>query len=209
MTLRYLALGDSYTIGEGVDAAERWPAQLVAQLRRWGADVGDPETVAVTGWTSDELSAGIDAAAPEGPYDLVTLLIGVNDQYRARPLARYAAELDALLARAVTFAGGDAMRVVAVSIPDWGVSPFAVGRDRAAIAQELDRFNDTARGIAAAQGAQWVDVTAASRAAGDTPEAFAADGLHPSGAAYGEWARLIAPAARLALGLETRPKGQA
>lgn len=201
MTLRYLALGDSYTIGEGVQPEDRWPSRLAVILRQGGEDMADPEIVAVTGWTTDELSAGIDAAAPEGPYDLVTLLIGVNDQYRGRAPLAYAERFEPLLERAVAFAGGDPGRVVVVSIPDWGVSPFAVGRDRAAIARELDEFNGIARSTAGQRGARWVDVTAASRAAGDAPEAYADDGLHPSGAAYAEWARLVAPAARLALGV--------
>ena len=166
---RYLALGDSYTIGEGVEADERWPAVMVRLLRGSGLAVADPEIVAVTGWTTDELSAGIDAAAPRGPYDLVTLLIGVNDQYRGRGLETYAAGFDQLLARAVAYARGDARRVVVVSIPDWGVTPFAADRDRDTIAREIDLFNAVARRAAATSGAAWVDVTEASRAAGTEP----------------------------------------
>lgn len=198
--LRFLALGDSYTIGEGVEPAERWPSRVAEQLRAAGAMVADPQIVAVTGWTTDELAAGIDAAAPAGPFDVVTLLIGVNDQYRGRGVSAYAPAFETLLARAVELAGGRPERVVVISIPDWGVAPFAAGRDRRAIGAEIDAFNAVARDGARRHGAAWVDVTAASREAGDAAGAYAADGLHPSGRAYAEWADLVLPAARAALG---------
>ena len=197
---RFLALGDSYTIGEGVSADERWPAQLAARLGAEGSPVGDPEVVAVTGWTTDELAAGIDQAAPLGTYDLVTLLIGVNDQYRRRALHTYEAGFAMLLERAIAFAGGEPARTVALSIPDWGVSPFAAGRDRREIAREIDAFNAVARSITFARGVAWVDVTAASREAGSAPEAYVSDGLHPSATAYADWAVLVLPAALAALG---------
>lgn len=191
----YLALGDSYTIGEGVDEAERWPVQLAAALQADGVPVGDPQIVARTGWTTDELAAALDAAEPDGPFDLVTLLIGVNNQYRGRNLEQYRAEFRALLARAVGYAGA-AERVVVVSIPDWGVTPFAESRDQATIALQIDAFNAVARQEAAAQGVAFVDVTATSRA---MPEAVVADGLHPSGAQYAAWVEAVLPAARQAL----------
>ena len=197
---RFLALGDSYTIGEGVAAGERWPAQLAARLRAEGAPVGDPEIVAVTGWTTDELAAGIDQAAPQGAYDLVTLLVGVNDQYRHRALHTYEAGFATLLERAIVFAGGEPGRTVVLSIPDWGVSPFAAGRDRGEISRHIDTFNAAARRIAFARGAAWVDVTASSRATGSAPEAYVSDGLHPSAGVYAEWAALVLPAALAALG---------
>ena len=200
----FLALGDSYTIGEGVPEGERWPVQLAAVLRERGADVGEPRIIARTGWTTDELDAAIDAAAPRGPYALMTLLIGVNNQYRGRALDEYRAQFTALLERAVGFAGGEAGRVVVLSIPDWGVTPFAEGRDRAAIAAEIDAFNAAARDVAVRRGARWVDVTPQSREAGADPAFLAADGLHPSGRAYEAWARLALPAALEALG---RPSG--
>ena len=189
---RFLALGDSYTIGEGVDAADRWPSVLAARLR-----LGEPEIVAVTGWTTDELAAGIDAAAPRAPYDLVTLLIGVNNQYRDRGLDAYRTEVGALLDRAVTFAGGEPGRVVAVSIPDWGVTPFAEGRDRDRVARQIDAFNAAFRAEATARGTQWVDVTPLSRTQG---RLVVSDDLHPNAEAYAAWADLIGPVARRALG---------
>jgi lysophospholipase L1-like esterase len=194
--VRYLALGDSYTIGEGVAPEERWPAQLVGLLRGRGLEVADPEIVATTGWTTDELDAGIDAAAPRGPYALVSLLIGVNNQYRGLSIDAYRAEFRALLRRAIGFAGGDASRVVVLSIPDWGVTPFAEGRDRAQVAREIDAFNAVNRGVARELGARWVDVAPASRRA---PAAVVADGLHPSGDQYREWAALALPDALAAL----------
>jgi lysophospholipase L1-like esterase len=197
---RYLALGDSYTIGEGVEAGERWPAQLAALLRARGIAVADPEVVARTGWTTDELEAAIDEAAPRGTYGLVSLLIGVNNQYRGGPEAVYRTQLAALLRRAIGFAGGDASRVVVLSIPDWGVTPFAEGRDRAAIASEIDAFNAAARQVTAELGARWVDVTPASRTAGAEASMLVADRLHPSGRQYAAWAGLALPAAAAALG---------
>ena len=198
--LRALALGDSYTIGEGVGEAERWPVRLAAALRADGLPVADPALVAVTGWTTDELDAGIDAAVAEGrvrgTYALVTLLIGVNNQYRGRSLDEYRAQFRALLARAVGFAGGEAGRVVVVSIPDWGVTAFAGGRDRAQIARDIDAFNAVGRDEAEAAGARWVDVTPLSRA---HPDEVADDGLHPSGAQYARWAEAAEGAARAAL----------
>ena len=202
--LRYLALGDSYTIGEGVAPAEGWPQQLTALLRAEGTDLAEPEIIATTGWTTGELAAALDERDPNGPYNLVTLLVGVNDQYRGHGIERYLPGFTALLARAVELAGSDAGRVLVVSIPDWGVSPFATDRDREAIAHEIDEFNSAARSETRSRGAQWVDVTQASRAEGTAAEAYASDGLHPSASAYRAWASLVLPAARAALGVARR-----
>jgi lysophospholipase L1-like esterase len=194
---RFLALGDSYTIGEGVEASARWPEQLAARLRALGVDVAAPVLVARTGWTTDELDTGISAAGVAGAFDLVSLLIGVNNQYRGRPLAEYATQFDALLDRGVAFAGQRAGRVVVLSIPDWSVTPFADGRDRARIAGEVDAFNVAAHAVARRAGARWVDVTPLSREArGDW---VAADGLHPSAVQYAAWADAALAAARAAL----------
>jgi len=196
-SVRYLALGDSYTIGEGVEPAERWPVQLAGMLRARGVDAGDPTIVARTGWTTDELAAGIDAARPRGPYALVSLLIGVNNQYRGLSIDAYRAGFRGLLERAIAFAGGEAGHVVVVSIPDWGVTPFAQGRDRAQVAREIDAFNAVNQGVARELGARWVDVTPTSRR---MPDAVVGDGLHPSGAQYRAWAELALPQAAAALG---------
>ena len=198
-SMRFLALGDSYTIGEGVAEEERWPVRLTALLRERGLEVGDPEIIARTGWTTDELSAAIDQADPRGPYALVTLLIGVNNQYRGRSAESYRPEFAALLARAIGFAGGEPGRVVVLSIPDWGVTPFANHHDRVRVATEIDTYNGVAREETLRAGAHWVDVTGQSRASGADPTWLVADGLHPGGRSYAEWARLALPAAVAAL----------
>lgn len=188
----YLALGDSYTIGEAVAPQERWPAVLARHLRARGIELGEPRYVARTGWTTDELDAAIDAQTFAPPYALVSLLIGVNNQYRGRDPGEYRAQFAALLARAVAFAGGDAGRVVVLSIPDWGVTPFATGRVRRNIARELDAFNALAREECARSGVAFVDITPISR----DPvhgQLLADDGLHPSGAQYALWAERALP----------------
>ncbi len=197
-TLHYLALGDSYTIGEGVGEPGRWPMQLARALRADGIALADPRIIAATGWTTDELSAAIDAAEPPGAFDLVSLLVGVNNQYRGRDVADYRDEFDGLLARAIGFARGRADRVLVLSIPDWGVTPFAIqsGRDRSLIARELDAFNAVARAACDARGVAFVDITPASRALGGEVAMLADDGLHPSAAMYAEWTRLARPVAR-------------
>jgi lysophospholipase L1-like esterase len=196
---RMLALGDSYTIGEGVDPAERWPVQLVAALRARGEAFADPTIVARTGWTTDELSAAIDKARLEKPYDLVSLLIGVNNQYRGRDVEEYRGQFVTLLGRAVDFAGGTPGRVVVLSIPDWGVTPFAVKRDRGAIATAIDGFNAVNREESLRAGVRYVEITAASRRAKDEPLLIAGDGLHPSGTMYAEWVEATLPSAIAAL----------
>jgi len=192
MPLHYLALGDSYTIGEAVPAADRWPAQLVQRLRARGVAIDDPQIIAVTGWSTDELSAGMDAATLTPPYDLVTLLIGVNNQYRGRGAGEYRTQFAGLLRRAIDRAGGRAARVVVVSIPDWGVTRFAreQGRDPAPIAHALDVYNAIARDEAGRAGARWVDITPISRR---QPELVAEDGLHPSATQYALWTDAILP----------------
>ncbi|OOG60330.1 SGNH/GDSL hydrolase family protein [Rhodanobacter sp. C03] len=196
--LHYLALGDSYTIGEAVAADQRWPAVLVQRLRRAGVVIDDPTIVAVTGWTTDELAQGIDATPMSPPYDLVSLQIGVNNQYRGRSAGEYRNQFASLLARAVALAGHRATRVVVVSIPDWGVTHFAheQGRDRAQIARELDVYNAIARDETSRAGAHFVDITGISRR---YPVLAAADGLHPSAAQYALWVDAILPVVRAAL----------
>lgn len=201
-TMRFLALGDSYTIGEAVPAAERWPVLLAARLRAAGVDLGEPEVVARTGWTTDELDRAIDEAAPRGPYDLVSLLVGVNDQYRGRPLAETRPRFAALVRRAVAFAGDRPGRVLVLSVPDWGVTPFcrAQGRDGAAVGREIDALDAMEREEAARAGVAWLDITPISREAATDAALLASDGLHPSGAMYARWAAAAEPLARAALG---------
>ncbi|MBV6851405.1 SGNH/GDSL hydrolase family protein [Xanthomonas euvesicatoria] len=200
--LRYLALGDSYTIGEGVAPAQRWPSQLVDGLRAYGWNLAPPQIIATTGWTTDELQAGIDAAAPQGPFALVSLLIGVNNHYRGRPLDEYRQQFDALLLRAIACANGHPARVFVLSIPDWGLTPFARAQsgDAALIGAQIDAFNAIAVDRCSAHGVRFVDITATSRDGGDAVDMLVDDGLHPSGAMYARWTALALPAARDALG---------
>ncbi len=193
--MRYLALGDSYSIGEGVPEAGRWPVQLAARLRDEGVALDDPLIVATTGWTTDELSAAMDATAFAPPYDLVSLLIGVNNQYRGRSAEDYRDEFRRMLARAVGLAGGRPGHVLVLSIPDWGVTPFAgsSGRDIAGIGRELDVYNAIAADEVAADGGHWVDITGISRR---HPALLAEDGLHPSAAQYTLWMEAALPVAR-------------
>ncbi len=194
----FLALGDSYTIGEGVPAADRWPNQLALALRNWRIDVDDPHVIATTGWTTDELDMAIDAANPAIDHALVTLLIGVNNQYRGRSIENYASEFSKLLERAIAFACGSQRRVIVASIPDWGVTAFGLnsGRDCDVITNEIDAFNAMARSIADAKGVAFVDITELTRA---HPEEVVNDGLHPNAAQYGRWVEQLKPIARTVL----------
>ncbi|MET0289797.1 MAG: SGNH/GDSL hydrolase family protein [Pseudoxanthomonas sp.] len=198
---RYLALGDSYTIGEGVLRADRWPVQLAHALRAQGVALEDPQLIATTGWTTDELATGIAEAAPQGPFALVSLLIGVNNQYRGRPLEEYRVQFGQLLLQALDFADGDAARVLVLSIPDWGVTRFAAQqqRDPARIASEIDAFNAVAQEACTAHGVAFVDITPVSREHGADVRMLVDDGLHPSAAMYAHWTARALPIAHRSL----------
>ncbi len=192
MTASFLALGDSYTIGEGVADEDRWPAQLASRLRASGTPISDPRIIARTGWTTGELLAAIRTEGLRGTFDLVTLLAGVNDQYRAYGVDRYQQSFEPLFGSALAFAKLPG-RLIVLSIPDWGVTPFAAGRDRAAIAREIDAFNGQSRAIAAAHGARFLDITSSSRQASNNSALLAADGLHPSATMYSIWVDQLVP----------------
>jgi lysophospholipase L1-like esterase len=196
--LRYLALGDSYTIGEGVTESGRWPAQLAQTLRMQGIPMSDPRFIARTGWSCDELDAAIDAVRPLAEYDLVSLLIGVNDQYRGRPVEGFRVRFARLLERAVGFAQWRREHVLALSIPDWGATPFAAtdARGAARISAEIDAYNAAAAELCAQREVAFVDLTALTRAHGADPQMLVEDGLHPSAAMYAQWTRLAAPVVR-------------
>ncbi|BDU18287.1 SGNH/GDSL hydrolase family protein [Lysobacter auxotrophicus] len=196
--LSFLALGDSYTIGEGVAESGRWPVQLAAKLREEGIALADPRIIATTGWTTDELAWGIDGAEPLGEWDFVTLLIGVNNQYRGRSATDYRGEFETLLQRAMRCARGRADRVLVLSIPDWGITPFVKTTQATPeqVATELDAYNAAAQVVCEAHGVAFVDITPVSRERGAEPEMLAEDGLHPSAAMYTLWTALALPVAR-------------
>ncbi len=192
MTLHYVALGDSYTIGESVPESDRWPNQLAAALKAQGHPV-EVTIIARTGWTTAELWRGIQAAQPQGTYDLVSLLIGVNNQYRGYDIEAYRDEFQFLLGKSIEYAGRGPSQVIALSIPDWGVTPFSAGQDRALIASEIDAFNRVNREESQRGGVHYVNVTPISRLAADDPELVAYDGLHPSAKMYAMWVELVLP----------------
>lgn len=198
MSYTWLALGDSYTIGEGVAEEGRWPTQLAALLCDEGIDLWPPRIIAQTGWTTDELSTAMDAAEPLNEWDLVSLLIGVNDEYRGRSIGEYREQFSALLKRITSYAHSFPDGVIVLSIPDWSVTPFArdSGRDLAQIASELDAYNQAAREICASLGVAFVDITGISREGGGEPDMLVSDGLHPSAAMYARWAEAALPVAR-------------
>ena len=188
----YLALGDSYTIGEQVPMHDNFPHQAVGLLRRQNFDVADPVIIATTGWTTDELAASIREHNIMDTFSFVTLLIGVNNQYRGRSIENYKEEFKQLLDQAIAFAGGHAAHVIVLSIPDWGVTPFAAGRDRKKVAKEIDDYNAACKEIALSHKCQFIEITESTRKNGLTKEYLAADGLHPSGKEYTIWAERLA-----------------
>lgn len=190
-TLNYLALGDSYTIGEGVDLGDRYPMQLV---REWNKNAktqfATPLIIAKTGWTVDELEAGIQATSTAVTgYDLVTLLIGVNNQYRGRSVESYAVDFEKMLQRAIAFARGNKSRVIVLSIPDWGVTPFATqkGVDPIQVAKGIDAYNQAKKEICEKQGIQFIDIIDDYRINGGSTEGVVEDQLHPSKLIYEQW----------------------
>ncbi|WP_412466969.1 SGNH/GDSL hydrolase family protein [Pedobacter sp. KLB.chiD] len=189
----YLALGDSYTIGESVKQAESFPYQLQGLLKAQNITVATPKIIAVTGWTTNELQAAIKSENLNGTFSFVTLLIGVNNQYRGYPLSTYKKEFSELLQTAITYAGGNKARVFVVSIPDWGVTPFGKnsGRSTQTIASEIDSFNAANQEITLAAGVNYTNITPASRNAATDLSLVAEDGLHPSGKMYTEWATAL------------------
>ena len=192
--LTYLALGDSYTIGEQVEAAENFPHQTAALLRKnHFLQVADPRIVAVTGWTTDELTEAIKKEQIRDTFDFVTLLIGVNNQYRGRDIENYKKEFALLLNKAILFANGHTSRVFVLSIPDWGVTPFAEGRDRQEIAKQIDAYNIANKSITLAYRCHYVDITPDSRTHGVHEEYLTPDKLHYAAKEYAVWAEALAP----------------
>ncbi|MBL7711478.1 MAG: SGNH/GDSL hydrolase family protein [Chitinophagaceae bacterium] len=192
--LSYLALGDSYTIGEQVPYAENFPNQAVQLLHRKGIAISDPVIIAVTGWTTDELAAAIRERNLKETFSIVSLLIGVNNQYRGRSVDNYMEEFTALLEQSIHFANGHTDKVFVLSIPDWGVTPFAEGKDRATIAKEIDAYNAAAKKITRSHKCHFIEITESTRINGTDAAYLAEDGLHPSGKEYAIWAQRLADA---------------
>lgn len=185
-------MGDSYTIGERVAVAARFPEQLADSLRRKGLKVDDPLSIARTGWTTDELAGGIqNANIADRTFDLVTLLIGVNNQYRGYSLEEYRREFEQLLQRAIAFAGDRPRRVFVLSIPDYAFTPFGQSSDPTRISREIDEFNMTNRVISDQYQVNYINITPISREGLNDPELVAGDGLHPSGKMYARWVDLL------------------
>ena len=191
-TYSYLALGDSYTIGESVPIQDNFPNQTVQLLRNAGLDFKPAEIVAKTGWTTDELQNKINTYTFTPPYSIVTLLIGVNNQYRGRSVENYKPEFESLLKQAIQFADGKADHVIVLSIPDWGATPFASGRDREQIAKEIDAYNAANKMISEQYKVHYIDITPWTREAAIDPSLVAGDGLHPSAKEYKRWSEKLA-----------------
>lgn len=194
-TLSYLALGDSYTIGEAVEQQDSFPYQLVRLLNEEGLLFKQPEVIAQTGWTTDELMDAIEARKLSQTFDLVTLLVGVNNQYRGYSIEEYKREFAMLLTTACDFAGSNKKHVFVISIPDWGVTDFGKqsGRDVQQIADEIDAFNRIKEEVAKLNGIAYIDITPISRKALADARLTASDGLHPSAEMYAEWVKEIKP----------------
>lgn len=195
----YLALGDSYTIGQGVEANQRFPVQTVALLRQQGMAVSDPVYIAQTGWSTGNLQSAIATQNPSPTYDVVSLLIGVNDQYQRMDTGSYAVRFTQLLQKAIQLAKGNKQHVFVLSIPDYSVTPFVSAIDKERVRKEIDWFNTINQRITMNYAVNYTDITPSTREAANNPSLIARDGLHPSGEEYRKWAELLAPKMKAAL----------
>ncbi|HEY8401323.1 MAG TPA: SGNH/GDSL hydrolase family protein [Cytophagaceae bacterium] len=191
--LTYLALGDSYTIGEGVEQVHSFPFQLTLRLRQKGLPVEFPEVVATTGWTTGELLNALEKKKLDTKFNIVTLLIGVNNQYRGYSKEQYREEFFTLVRKAIAYSLHGASHVFVLSIPDWGVTPFAEGRDRDVIRREINEFNQINWEEASRAGVNYTDITAISRQVPLYPSWLTHDQLHPSGEMYEQWVEKLLP----------------
>ena len=189
--LKCLHLGDSYTIGEGVPLEDGWPFQLHDQLEREGARISRAHLLAKTGWTTNDLLEALDSARLLPEWDFTTLCIGVNNQYQGLEITRFEKELRDLLQRAMELRSGPDAAIVLLSIPDWGVSPFADERDSGSIAGEIDHYNQVAASVAGSLHIAFLDWTPLTRQLGREPGAFTSDQLHPSPTQYAGWASYL------------------
>jgi lysophospholipase L1-like esterase len=189
--MKYLALGDSYTIGEAVPEVERWPNQLVDSLSKKGWDIDKPTIIATTGWRTDNLKNAMTIAKLKNEYDLVSLLIGVNNQYQGKSPKEYAIEFEDLLKTSIQLAKGKKGHVFVVSIPDYGFTPYGKSKQET-ISQAIDQFNEINARITYRYSVQYFNITEISRDGLNEPALVASDGLHPSGKMYSYWVELIA-----------------
>ena len=189
----YLALGDSYTMGESISKKHTWPKQLVDSLKKRNIFLSEPRIIAKTGWTTDELKKAINDSSLDYPYDWVSLLIGVNNQYRGRDLDEFKLQFESLLFEAIAFSGNRKERVFVISIPDWGSMPFAKDRDPDKIAIEIDNFNQIIYEVCAFENIKFIDITPITRNIHSNPNWIAKDSLHPSKEQYSKWVEKIIP----------------
>ncbi len=204
--IKLLALGDSYTAGTSVTTAEAWPAQLVALLKKESRGADDATVIARNGWTTDELMAGIDAAHPEGPFDIVTVMIGVNDQYRGGTAAEFRPKFESVVRRAIGLAGNDPSHVILITIPDYSITPFAKARDPRKISAMIHQFNYVILQVKRKYNTRISDVVPIFQQAVDNPSLLAEDGLHPSARMHGGWAVSLRSAAQEVLRNIPMPK---
>ena len=195
----YLALGDSYTIGTSVTATERFPVQTTALLSSSNILINQPDIRAINGWTTNDLLHSLTSEPPVKTYDLVSLLIGVNNQYQHRSQEEYRIKFTELVTKAIEYAGGRRNRVFVLSIPDYSVTPFAQYSDTVMISNEIDQFNAINEQVSAQMGVKYLTITQISREGRTDPTMQASDGLHPSGKQYQRWSALLAPMMKASL----------
>lgn len=199
ITYNWLALGDSYTIGQSVQPTERFPAQTVSILKSDSIKFSNPIYIATTGWTTTSLINAINQQNPTDTFDLVTLLIGVNDQYQRMDTGGYRTRFTQLLIKAITLAKNNKKRVVVLSIPDYSVTPFVSASDKSRVSKEIDQFNFINKQVTLSYNVAYIDITPSTRQAATDPSLIANDGLHPSGKEYAKWAQLLAPEIKKAI----------
>jgi lysophospholipase L1-like esterase len=197
--LTYLALGDSYTIGQSVLANERFPYLLAQSLKASGVTVSDPQYIATTGWTTADLEAAIATQNPASNYGLVSLLIGVNDQYQHKDTAEYRIRFTRLLQKAISFASGKKDRVFVLSIPDYSATPYVNATDKARVSTEIGYFNSINRQVTEQEGVSYTDITPLTLEAANDPSLLASDKLHYAAKEHQKWVDLLAPAVKNAV----------
>lgn len=185
-SFKYLALGDSYTIGQSVDVEDRWPVLLQNRLLADGIPCDSLDIIARTGWTTSNLINAIEGSELASDYGLVSLLIGVNNQFQGRSLSEFEAQFEQLLQTAIDLAGGNSDRVFVLSIPDYGYTPFGAS-NQSGISAEIDTFNASKLALCQQFGVRHFDITPISREGLDKDSYVAGDGLHPSGEQYAAW----------------------